>query len=166
MLQYENPELDAETRAQSRYQVIVKDSKLTPEGLEVTTSVATLQGSRDFFYLCLQDGGIYDIAADRDRHSVRLPPGFPYKTTSWQAAGVNYRVVGRAAVDIPSAKPPNPIGVWVEAVPATSSLHALDSETKRILILPGIGEAETRVLRQGAWETTNRLAALGFTDVY
>lgn len=163
-LQFENPDLDAEVRVQSRYQVFVKDARKTPEGLEVTTTTASLKGSSATIYLCLQDGGIYTFAVDKDRASVMLPPGFPYETTAWQAAGVNYRAIGRASANLSGIMLPNPIGVWVEAVPAQTLQPSSANNIKRILMMPGIGEVETRVLRHGEWVTTNRLVGLSFTD--
>jgi hypothetical protein len=161
---FENPSLDAETRAQSRYQLVVRDAVQTPQGLEVTASIASLQSTGTAVYLCLKDGGIYMYAADRERATVMLPPGFPFETKAWQTAGVNYRVMGRANADIPSVKLPNPIGIWVESVPAQSHPQAQGDGIKRVLMLPGIGEAETRVFRNGSWVAINRLVGLGYAE--
>jgi hypothetical protein len=161
-LQFANGDAETAATIDGRTQIRVSHSKQTPEGLEVDCSVATLQGSTDIKFLYTQDGGVFLIASDTDKIVV-LPPGFPDKTLSWQSEGVSYQVIGRARAGLPGADLPDPIGVWVEAVPIAS--HLSNSGAKaRIFFLPGIGEAETMVFSQGAWKTINRLVGRGFTD--
>ena len=162
-LLFENPESKTPSGAQDFVQLRVNHTKQTSEGLEVACGVTTFQGADDIVFLYQQDGGIYSISPTGNKSTV-LPPGFPNKTTAWQAGGINYRVIGRAKADIPGVSLPESIGVWVEAMPVQTQLSNPGNEKAHILFLPGIGEAETKVLRQGAWATINRLVGRGFTD--
>ena len=163
-LLFENPESKMLSGAQNFVQLRVNHTKQTSEGLEVTCSVTTFQGATDIAFLCQQDGGVYSISPTGNKVIV-VPPGFPDKAPAWQENGINYRVIGRAKADLSGLSLPEPIGVWVEATPVQSQLSNPNSEKAHLLFLPGIGEAETRVLRHGTWVTTNRLVGRGLTDV-
>jgi hypothetical protein len=156
---FENP-LDIQVPVQLR----VKHAKQTSDGLEITCSVTSLKGTEDTNFLYRQDGGIYSITSSGTR-AIIVPPGFPNKTTVWQAGGIKYSVIGRAKADIPGVNLAEPIGIWVEAIPVSLQLQNSDNKRVRVFFLPGIGEAETRVFRQGNWVTINRLVGMGFTDV-
>ena len=70
------------------------------------------------------------------------------------------RVIGRAALQNPDLKLPDDydrIGLWVE-------METRDGSKRRIFFLPGIGEAESQVLKGGQWVAVNRLVSRGFTD--
>jgi hypothetical protein len=161
-LQFANVDTEPVGSTNGRTQIRISHSKQTSEGLDVVCSISNLQGTADITFLCPQDGGVFLMASDANKITV-LPPGFPDKTLTWQSEGLNYQVIGRAKADIPSVNLLDPIGVWVEATPMAPQLLNTDSKT-RIFFLPGIGEAETKVLRQGNWKTINRLVGMGFTD--
>jgi hypothetical protein len=156
---FENP-----SDIQEPVQLRVRYAKQTSDGLEVACSVTSLKGTADTNFLCRQDGGIYSITSGETR-TIIVPPEFPNKTASWQTGGISYRVIGRAKLDFPGIALPEPIGVWVEAIPVSPQLQNSVNKKAHVFFLPGIGEAETRVLRQGNWVTVNRLAGMGFTDV-
>jgi hypothetical protein len=162
-LQFANVDTEPAVPISGRTQIRVGQSKQTQEGLEITCSVATLQGASDVKFLYTQDGGVLLITSETNK-TIVLPPGFPDKTLDWQSDGVSYQVIGRAKADLPGVNLPDPIGVWVEAVPIAPQLPNTGIKV-RIFFLPGIGEAETKVFREGAWRTVNRLVGRGFTDV-
>jgi hypothetical protein len=156
---FENP-----SDVQEPVQLRVQNVKQTSDGLEVVCSVTSLKGSVDANFLCRQDGGVYSITSDGAK-TIIVPPGFPDKTAAWQADGIKYRVIGRAKADISGIELREAIGIWVEAIPVSSQLQNSDNERAHIFFLPGIGEAEIRVLRGGNWVTINKLVGMGFTDV-
>jgi hypothetical protein len=162
-LQFADVDTEPTAPVSGRTQIRVSHSKQTLEGLEIACSVATFQGAMDVNFLCTQDGGVFLITSDTNK-TVVLPSGFPDKTLAWQSDGVSYQVIGRAKADLPGVNLPDPIGVWVEAVPISPQLSNQGVKA-RIFFLPGIGGAETKVFRQGAWKTINRLVGRGFTDV-
>jgi uncharacterized protein YcfL len=156
-LQFENPRLEADARSKDRYQVKVTNAVQTQNGLEVTLTTASTQSVDSINYLCRDDGGVYI----QPQAITVLPSGFPYKTTSWQSGGVNFRVIGRADADLPGVSLPDKVGVWVELTPITASSLNSGYLTTRILFLSGIGQAEARVLSQGKWLTIKKLIGLG-----
>jgi hypothetical protein len=91
-----------------------------------------------------------------------LPEGFPDLVERWEDKNRNttFRVIGRAALQNPDLKLPDDydrIGLWVE-------METRDGSKRRIFFLPGIGEAESQVLKGGQWVVANRLVSRGFTD--
>lgn len=87
-----------------------------------------------------------------------LPEGFPDRTSSWEAHGTRFVVLGRAAWGGASILPDtsDPVGVWVEARPS-------NGPRSRSLYLKGLGEVETLEERPGgAWVCVNRLEQYGF----
>jgi hypothetical protein len=167
-LQFANVDTEPAAPISGRTQIRVSRSNQTQEGLEIVCSVASLQSATDINFLYTQDGGVFLITPDTNKtdtnKTIVLPPGFPDKTFAWQSDGVSYQVIGRAKADLPGVNIPDPIGVWVEAAPIAPQLSNAGAKA-RIFFLPGIGEAETKVFRQGAWKTINRLVERGFTDV-
>jgi len=159
-LQYEALELDNGMRPNDRLQLRVLQAKQTDDGLEVTCDYSTLQGNARATFLCQQDGGIFHIGADGSK-DMQLPLGFPDKTTSWQWNSVTFQVLGRAKANLEGIELYDPIGVWVEATTDSPQPLSLWKGKARILLLPSIGEVETRVLHKGAWVTVNRLVGIG-----
>jgi len=161
ILQFEAFELDNGMKPNDRLQLRIANTKHTDDGLEVTYDYSTMQGNAKATFLCQQDGGIFQVKADRSKDML-LPPGFPDKTTSWQWNGVTFQVLGRAKANLRGIELYDPIGVWVEAIaqfPQPSPL--LKGGKWRVLALPGIGEVETKVLHKGSWVTINRLVGIG-----
>jgi len=160
-LGYENPSLPAAQRLQERFQVRVKEARPSAAGRVVVLTTTTLTGAIDITFL-QTDGGVL-LGSDPDGRTRVLPKGFPDRTSQWEDRGVFHQVVGRACVTLPGVRfgEPGPAeGVWVEASP----LHAAGPRT-RTLYLPGIGEAETLVWKDGQWQAVFRLASRGFTDL-
>ena len=155
---YEDPSsLDAAKRFNERLQVRVTSAKDTAEGQMVLLTSTTLQGQQSS--LCLVNKGGWTLLIDKRRTAI-LPEGFPDHTSSWDRPGAHIRVLGRAAAELPGLPLPadyDRIGVWVESESA--------SGLSRTFYLSGIGEAESRVLRDGRWICINRLVSRGFTDV-
>ncbi len=158
-LAYEDPSVAQPQRSQQRLQVRVARSGFQADGSgRVVLDYTSLQG---FVTLVLhhQAGGIEMVGDDGRVLARLLPEGFP-RTTAWEDRGVAYQVVGRGTWDgaslLPATAPA--VGIWVEARPAQGPL-------RRTLYLPDLGEVETREFRGGAWVTTNRLVARGFTDL-
>jgi len=158
-LVFENP-----SDSQESVQLRVKNTVQTSDGLKVTCSLSSLNGTVDTVFLCRQDGGIFSISSD-GASTIILPPGFPDNSASWQADGIGYRVIGRAKHNVSGVMLQDPIGVWVEAIPVSPRMQNSGNQKAHIFFLPGIGQAETRVLRQGNWVTVNRLVGVGTDDV-
>ena len=160
-LGYENPGLPPAQREQERFQVRVKEARPSAAGRVVVLTTTTLTGSVDVTFL-QEDGGV--VLGSGPEGGIRiLPRGFPDRTSQWEDRGVFHHVVGRACVSLPGVKfgEPGPVeGVWVEAMP----MHALGPRT-RTLYLPGVGEAETLVWKDGQWQTAFRLTSRGFSDL-
>ena len=160
-LGYENPSLTAEQRRQERFQVRVKDVRPSAAGRVVVETMTTLGGSSDLTFL-QSDGGV-SLGAGPEGHLRILPAGFPERTSRWEDRGIYHWVVGRASVQLPGVSfgEPGPVlGVWVEAMP----LHG-PGPRSRTLYLPGVGEAETLVWKDGRWQCVFQLVSRGFTDV-
>jgi len=161
VLQFESFELDNGTRPNDRLQLRVLQAKQTNGDLEVTYDYSTFQGNAKATFLCHQDGGIFIVRADGSK-DMQLPPGFPDSATSWQWNRATFQVLGRAKANLEGIELYDPIGVWVEAIAASPQPSPLLNGGKwRIMILPGIGEAETKVLHEGSWVTVNRLVGIG-----
>ena len=161
-LQYEALELDGGTRLNDRLQLRVLQAKQTDDGLEVTCEYSTMQGNAMATFLCQQDGGIFQVNADGSKE-MQLPPGFPDSARSWQSNSATFQILGRTKANLERIELYDPIGVWVEAttIPPQPSPFYFWKGKARILFLPGIGEAETRVLHKGAWVTVRRLVGIG-----
>jgi hypothetical protein len=159
-LVFENPSIESQNRTQLR----VANANKTDEGLEVDISVDTLQGSGAMKLQCMQDGGVFIVGSD-DKRATVLPPGFPDKTQAWQSDGISYSVIGRARADLEEVKLQDPVGIWVEAAPVSAQSLNSGVSRARIFFLPGVGEAETKELREGKWITVNRLIGRGFSDL-
>lgn len=158
-LHYENPQLASEARANERIQVRVAASKDTPTGRIVRITYTSLQGEFSVLYL-QKDGGTYLVPDGSASGTMVYPAGFPDRVTHWKIRETRYRVLGRAAMNLPGLKLPDTVdtvGVWVES-------ESPQGQRQRAFLLPDIGEAETLVWREGAWVCTSRLVSRGFTD--
>lgn len=158
-LHYENPELAPAARANGRIQVRVAAARDTPAGRAVRITYSSLQGELSVLYL-QKDGGIFISQDGSTPGALVYPTGFPDRTTHWTVRETKFRVLGRAAMNLPSLKLPDTadrIGVWVES-------ESPKGQRQRTFLLPDIGEAETLVWREGAWVCTSRLVSRGFTD--
>jgi len=156
---YENPAItDSGKRFSDRLQVRVASVKETPDGSMIQLTSSTLQGQQST--LCQVHNGGWTLVLDDKHRTPILPEGFPDRVSNWDRPGSHARVLGRAAADLPDLKLPpdfDRIGVWVESESAAG--------LTRTFYMSGIGEAETRVLRNGRWICVNRLISRGFTDV-
>jgi len=164
ILQFETsrPDPDNEVNASDRLQLRVLQAKQADNGLEVVCEYSTLQGTTTTTILCQKDGGVFLVGSD-DSKNMQLPPGFPDKTASWQSNRATFQVLGRAKAHLEGIELYDPIGVWVEAttIPPQPSPYFFWKGEARILFLPGIGEAETRVLHEGNWVTVRKLVGVG-----
>lgn len=159
-LQFETFEPENEIQPNDRLQLRVLRTKCADGGLEVAYNISTMRGTADVALLCQHDGGVFQVGADGSK-DVQLPPGFPFKTTSWQTNSINYQVLGRARANLAGIGLRNSTGVWIEAIAASPQLSPPLKRKARMLLLPGIGEAETRVLHNGNWVTVGRLVGVG-----
>jgi hypothetical protein len=158
---YEDATLPPAARFQERLQRRVSASKDTPEGRRVTLTYSTLRNNNAFEFLN-KDGGWAMMQGDTPLFRM-LPEGFPDRVDRWEDKdrGTTFRVIGRAALQNPNLKLPEDydrIGIWVE-------MDSKDGVKRRIFFLPGIGEAESQVLRDGKWVVVNQLVSRGFTDL-
>jgi hypothetical protein len=158
---YEDTTLPPAVRLQERLQRRVSASKETPQGRRVTLTYSTLKSNNVFEFLS-KEGGWALMEGDTPVFRM-LPEGFPDRVDRWEdkSRGVTFRVIGRAALQNPNLKLPDDydrIGVWVE-------MASKDGVKRRIFFLPGIGEAENQVLRDGKWVVVDQLVSRGFTDV-
>jgi hypothetical protein len=159
-LGFENPALAGQDREQSRFQVRVKRSRPSGQGVSVVQSHTTLAGQNDLTLL-LSNGGEY-LGGEAKPGACVLPEGFPDRVQRWTLRGTLFQVVGRGSFRLPGRLPKEQsevIGVWVEAQSADGQ-----GERVRNLYLPDIGVAETQVLQKGAWTCVFRLVSRGFTD--
>jgi hypothetical protein len=158
---YEDTLLPPAARFQERMQRRVAASKDTPQGRRVTITYSTLKSNHTFDFLN-KEGGWSLMGGDTPLFRF-LPEGFPDQVDRWEdkSRGTSFHVIGRAALQNPNLKLPvdfDRIGVWVEMT-SRDGLH------QRIFLLPGIGEAESQVLREGQWVVVNQLVSRGFTDL-
>ena len=158
-LAYENPSQPQPQRSQDRLQIRVARSTMGPgaPGL-VQLDLTTIQGQRSVL-VRHRDGGI-DLVEDSGRVLAQpLPAHFP-DIAPWVDQDTECRVIGRATWEGASLLPAtsDPVGVWVE----TRSPKGL---RRRVLLLPNLGEVESREERDGSWVAVNRLVARGFTDL-
>jgi hypothetical protein len=158
---YEDPGLSPEKRVQERLQRRVSASKVTPAGRRVTITYSTLKSNLSFDFLS-KDGGWALMVGDTTLFRV-LPEGFPDRVDHWEdrSRGMTFKVIGRATVQNPGLKLPDDFdrtGIWVE-------MDSLTGPKMRIFYLPGIGETESRIQRDGRWVVLNQLVSRGFTDV-
>jgi hypothetical protein len=150
--------LDPSRPETMRQQVRISKSELTPQGRVVVKTTSSLGGESEATYR-YQDGLVVQ-QVDAQLELRILPEGFPDRVSRWEDRGTLSFVVGRARVDLPGVKLPDPdvAGVWVETVPpATGGLR------RRTLYVPDFGEVETRDWTNGQWITVNRLISQGFT---
>lgn len=165
-LGFENPSQPEAQREQSRFQVRVKESRVTEDGRVVVQTHTTVSGQSELTVL-LRNGG-ESLGADGKSGLQVLPEGFPDQVSRWVARGSSFRVLGRAAVrfsgvalpEFPQSAPGELTGVWVESEPLNG-----EGPRSQSLYLPDIGLAETRVLENGAWKPVFRLTSRAFTDV-
>ena len=158
-LHYENPQLAPDARANERIQVRVAASKDTAEGRIVRITYTSLQGELSVLYL-QKDGGTFLVQDGSKPGTMVYPVGFPDRVTDWKVRDTRFRVLGRAAMNLPGLRLPDTadrVGVWVES-------ESPQGQRQRAFLLPDIGEAETLVWREGAWICTSRLVSRGFTD--
>jgi len=159
-LHYENPQLAPAARANERIQVRVAAAKETPTGRAVRIIYSSLHGELSVLYL-QKDGGTFISQDGSTPGTMVYPAGFPDRVTHWTVRETKFRVLGRAAMNLPGLKLPDTadtVGVWVES-------ESPKGQRQRAFLLPDIGEAETLVWREGAWVCTSRLVSRGFTDV-
>lgn len=158
-LAYEDPTLPQPQRSQERLQVRVAKTSFQGAGSgTVQVDYTSLRGSLTLV-LRHQDGGIALLGPDGKALARILPEGFP-RTSAWEDRGTAFHVLGRATWDGAGLLPASAssVGFWVEARPAQGA-------PRRTLYLPGLGEVESKELRDGVWVTVNRLVARGFTDL-
>ncbi|HWQ08738.1 MAG TPA: hypothetical protein VN436_06520 [Holophaga sp.] len=157
---YEDPTLPPAARAEARLQMRVSTVKETPQGRRVTLVYTTLKGQNSFEFLS-KDGG-WALVEGNTLLFRLLPEGFPDRTDHWveKAGGMAFHVIGRGRLQNADLQLPEDYdreGIWVELEPQAGP-------KRRIFFLPGIGEAESQVLRDGRWVPLNRLVSRGFTD--
>jgi len=145
--------------ASQRIQVRVKSSTLGPDGLTVVRTYATFTNLTEATFR-LQDG-LEAMKLDGSKELAVLPAGFPDRVSRWEERGIVNFVVGRARVDLPGVKLPDPeaTGIWVESAPVSAR-----GVRRRTLLVPDLGEVETLNLIDGKWVTVNRLVSQGYTD--
>ncbi|NTV74909.1 MAG: hypothetical protein HGA66_11960 [Holophaga sp.] len=145
--------------ASQRLQVRVKSSKPGPDGLTVVRTYSSFTSVTEATFR-LQDG-FEALKLEGSKELTVLPAGFPDRVSRWEERGIVNFVVGRARVDIPGVKLPDPeaTGIWVESAPASAW-----GVRRRTLLVPDLGEVETANLIDGKWVTVNRLVSQGFTD--
>ena len=149
---FDNPSNPLEQKRQVR----VKKSEDMAGTRTVVETRGSLSGQTDVT-LRLHDGGVSTL--DPMEPTV-LPEGFPDRVSHWEERGSVYAVIGRARVDLPGVKLPDPevIGVWVEEQPAGGGAP------RRFLYVPDLGAVTTLHWKQGQWVTVARLVSRGFTD--
>lgn len=155
---YEDPTLPAAARAGARLQMRVSTVKETAQGRRVSLMYSTLKGQNGVDFLS-KDGG-WELMEGNTPLFRLLPEGFPDRTDHWEEKGMAFHVIGRGRLQNPDLQLPEDcdrVGVWVELEPQFGP-------KRRIFYLPGIGEAENQVLRDGRWVPLNRLVSRGFTD--
>ncbi len=156
-LVYANPSQPAFERQQMR----VKSSTLTPQGRVVVETFSNLSGQSEI--TVTQKNGMEAMKREGQEDFVLFPEGFPDRVSRWtDSRGVLFSVIGRARVDLPGVKLPDPdaTGIWIEWVaPFPGSMP------NRTLLVPDYGEVETITLKNGKWVTVNRLVSQGFTDL-
>jgi len=167
-LLFEAIKLDNGMGPSDRLQLNVVSARQVEDGQEVVCAYSTLQGTAAAKFLCQQDGGVSLVNADGSK-KLQLPPGFPDKTTLWQADGFSYQVLGRARADVLGIDLKNQVGVWIEATPDTDHSRPVGAwieaapqmpKKTRMLLLPSIGPVETKVQHKGGWVTVNRLVGM------
>lgn len=159
-LGFENPSAIGPAREQSRFQVRVKHSRPTGQGVAVVQTHGTFT-SQDDLTLLLTNGGEY-LGTEAKPGACVLPEGFPDRVSRWTARGTFFQVVGRGSFQLPGKllkEQAQVVGVWVESQSADPA-----SMRVRNLYLPDIGLAETQVQEQGRWICVFRLVSRGFTD--
>lgn len=156
---YEDPTLPPAERLQERLQRRVSESKETPQGRAVTITYSTIRSHQAIEFL--HKAGSWVMMQSKPP-LVLLPEGFPDSVDHWEDKdrGLVFHVIGRAALQNSGLRLPDDhdrIGVWVE-------MESRNGPRRRIFFLPGIGEAETDVLKDGKWVMVNQLVSRGFTD--
>jgi hypothetical protein len=157
---YEDPTLPQEARFSQRLQRRVSASKETPQGRRVTITYSTLKSNNAFDFLN-KDGSWVMMQGDTALLTM-LPEGFPDRTDHWgsKTLGMTFRILGRATLETANMKLPDDfdrVGIWVEMTPRSGP-------KLRVFYLPGIGEAEDLVQKNGQWVMVNQLVSRGFTD--
>jgi hypothetical protein len=157
---YEDVTLPPTERIYERLQRRVSASKETPQGRRVTLVYTTFKMNQSFEFLS-REGGWTMLRGDTPVLTM-LPEGFPDRVSHWEdrERGWSFRVIGRGALQNPNLQLPadfDRIGVWVE-------MESRDGVKRRIFYLPGVGEAESHLLKEGKWILTNQLVSRGFTD--
>lgn len=158
-LTFEDPSLPQPQRSAERTQVRVAKASLTPgKPILALLTVTNTHGqlSLPFRY---EKSGVALLNEQGQVSAEPLPVDFANRP-SWMDQGVEYQALGRAAWDGAALLPEtsDPIGLWIES-------RSPQGGRRRTLLLPNVGEVETRVYRDGTWVTVNRLVARGFTDL-
>lgn len=144
---------------QQRLQVRVASSRDGADGRTVVRAYTTVSGVTEATFR--QKDGLEALKIDGAKEITILPAGFPDRVSRWEDRGFVNFVVGRARVDLPGVRLPDPaaVGIWVESAPASAR-----GVRRRTLLVPDLGEVETLNWIDGKWETVNRLVSQGFTD--
>ncbi len=157
---YENPQHSLEARQNERIQVRVAASKeIEGGGRAVRITYTSLRGELSALYF-QKDGAVLLSQDGKTPGPMVFPAGFPDRVPQWEVGGTQFRVLGRAVVDLHGLRLPDTadrVGVWVES-------QSPQGQRLRTFLLPDIGEAETLLWREGAWVCANRLVSRGFTD--
>lgn len=158
-LGFENPSLPSPQREEERQQLRVSETRADARGLLVRRTYSSLKVPALEVAVLHRDGGVALLSEGRPDGIPILPQGFPDRVQHWRLGEVQYRIIGRVEARLPGLELPEGSrqGVWVEA-------EAPNGVRSRRLYLPGIGEAEAHVLRDGQWVCVNRLISRGFTD--
>jgi hypothetical protein len=156
-LVYADPGAPMAQRLQSR----VKQSKVDPAGgRAIVMTYTTLSGQSEASFHTRD--GLVALKLESGPEIRLLPEGFPDRVTTWEDRGFVNTIVGRAKVDLPGVKLPDPdaTGIWIE-----SRSVGTDSLRRRTLLVPDLGEVETLNWKNGRWVVVNRLVSQGFTDL-
>ncbi len=157
---YEDMTLPPAQRFQQRLQRRVSAEKETPAGRRISITYTTFTANQTFDFVS-KDGGWAMLQGDTPVFTL-LPEGFPDRVDRWEdpTRGWSFEVIGRGALQNSSLDLPDDfdrVGVWVE-------MRSRGGTRQRIFYLPGIGEAESRVLKGGQWVLDHQLVSRGFTD--
>lgn len=158
-LTFEDPSLPQPLRSAERTQMRVSRAALTPgKPTRVQVALTSTHGQINMQFQ-FENGGIALLDEQGQVLAQPLPVG-ALPLAPWVDRGVEYQIVGRAAWDGAALLPEtsDPVGVWLES-------RSPQGERRRTLLLPNVGEVESRLYRNGTWVTVNRLVARGFTDL-
>jgi len=160
-LGFEVPGLQGSEREASRLQKQVTRTEYEGQDRRVEINYTSLQGHMAIQQL-IRRGGVYLIDS-QGRPQTLLPEAFPDGAASWETATHRFTLLGRARWE--QDKPVFPDtqsreGAWIEGAPLRPGGTRI-----RAFLLPGMGEVESRELREGRWVVTNRLVSRGFSEI-